>query len=152
MSDLQLTSDGKLNLTRSQLDNSVGALHSSAVTDLSIDVDDSTRQLSEYPWTAINNNVTFLSTKEARLGRAYILFPLGLSWKKTDLYEQFNQDNPLDTVPGLVGKLLEGFQLQPRFVQHAEQVLDRVRRKVRKKNRKKKGDLEKLVLVGIHSR
>ena len=135
------------NEQRKRSSNVVSVFHSNEMFKLEYEPSNTSLQYSSFPWTSFSRSSSDLLQPNEQYGKAYIFYPAGFLFSTFD--DMFDEDTPLDTVPGLIDFTLKSFQFKKIFREKCQDHLHLIKDKFKKRYRNKKKDV---LFVGIHNR
>ena len=127
--------------------NIVSVFHSNEMYKLEYEPSNTSLQQSSFPWTIFTRSSSDLLKPDEQHGKAYIFYPAGFLFSTFD--DMFDEDTPLDTVPGLIDFTLKSFQFKKVFRDKCQDHLHLIKDKFKKRYKKKRKDV---LFVGIHNR
>ena len=107
---------------------------------------------SSFPWEEYNEDFTELENKDIQYGRAFILYPFGLTLNKLDgLFGKYLNYH-MEDIPGIMDFTLNSFVFKKKFRETSQTILTSVARAFREQNPKKFRKRQDVTFVGVHHR
>ena len=107
---------------------------------------------SSFPWEEYNRDFSELENKNIQFGRAFILYPFGLTFNKLDgLFGKYLNYH-LEDVPGIMDFALNSFVFKKKFRETSQKILTSIAQEFRKQNPKKFRRRQDITFVGVHHR
>ena len=127
--------------------NIVSVFHSSEMYKIEYEPGNKSLQHSSFPWTPFTRSSSDLLRRNEQYGKAYIFFPAGFLFSTFD--DMFDEDSPLDTVPGLMEFTIKSFQFKKIYVDKCQDHLHLIKNKIKKRRKNK---IKDVLFIGIHNR
>ena len=107
---------------------------------------------SSFPWEEYDKDFTHLENKDIQFGRAFILYPFGLTLDKLDgLFGRY-LNHHLEDIPGILDFTLNSFVFKKKFRETSQKILTSIAQEFRKQNPKKFKRRQDITFVGVHHR
>ena len=107
---------------------------------------------SSFPWEEYSRDFSELENKNIQFGRAFILYPFGLTFNKLDgLFGKYLNYH-LEDVPGIMDFALNSFVFKKKFLETSQTILTAIAQEFRKQNPKKFRRRQDITFVGVHHR
>merc|ERR1712183_582806 len=103
---------------------------------------------SAFPWEEYNEDFTDLENKDIQFGRAFILYPFGLTLHKLEGVFGKYLNYHLEDIPGIMDFTLNSFVFKKKFRESSQEILTSVARAFRQQNPKKFKKRQDITFVG----
>ena len=128
--------------------NIVSIFHSNEFYNLEYEPSNRSLHQSSFHWSSFTRSSSDLLRTEEQYGKAYIFFPSGFLFSTFD--DKFDEENPLDNVPGLIDFTLKSFTFKKIFRDKCDEHLFKIKDKLKKGMKKSK--MKDVLFIGIHNR
>ena len=130
----------------------MSVLHSSEIYAIKNEIDENLTEYSSFPWEEFTGDMREFEGEEKKKGKAYLLFPMGMTMETFD--ETFGEDleYQMDDIPGIIDFTLRSFTFKKVFRDRSEEILRNIGEHFRQENKKKFKKKQDITYVGIHNR
>ena len=139
-------------LTQSPETEAVSIVNSRSYYEQKVDM--KSKQLanwSSFPWEDYNDYFSQLESPHIQHGRAFILYPFGLSLYKIDGFGKY-ENHHIEDVPGLMDFTLNSFVFKKDFRDTSHTILSAIAQAFRRQNPRKFQKRQDITFVGVHHR
>ena len=137
---------------KEQSDSMLSVLHSEDVYAMKNLIHPNMTQFSSFPWEEFNDNMNMLEKQDAKTGRAFLMFPMGMLMSHFDDTFGEKLNYYLDDVPGLINFTVNAFTFKDEIRDQAEENLHTIAEHFKENNSKKFKKKQEVTFVGIHHR
>ena len=107
---------------------------------------------SSFPWEEYNEDFSQLENKDIQYGRAFILYPFGLTLHKLDgVFGKYIKYH-MEDIPGIMDFTLNSFVFKKKFRETTHKILSSIARTFRQQNPNKFRKRQDITFVGVHHR
>ena len=124
-------------------------LHSSEIYAMKNEIDQNLTEYSSFPWEEFTGDMREFEGGEKKRGKAYLLFPMGMTMETFD--ETFGEDLEyfIDDVPGIIDFTIKSFTFKKVYREKSSETLKKIGEHFKQENKKKFKKRQDVTFVGI---